>query len=129
MLPKGLVLLISIALTTGVIKLAKKDLESRYVRDRDTGPCRYPLFRQNRHLTEGRLSVESIQSIDDTRYNGNLRQLFGCQYRQQCDDARCAKPSPDLRHYQSFAAMPFSSDRKWGCYRISRIRGSLPRST
>ncbi len=63
MLPKGLVLLISIALTTGVIKLAKKDLSPRYVRDRDTGPCRYPLFRQNRHIN-GRSIIRRINPVN-----------------------------------------------------------------
>ncbi|MFD2391321.1 HAD-IC family P-type ATPase [Enterococcus gallinarum] len=116
MLPKGLVLLISIALTTGVIKLAKKRIlvQDMYAIETLAHVDTLCLDKTGT-LTEGRLSVESIQPIDDTQ---DVTAILGSYLAASTDNnvtmQALRQTITGSDHYQSFAAMPFSSDRKWG---------------
>ena len=116
MLPKGLVLLISIALTTGVIKLAKKRIlvQDMYAIETLAHVDTLCLDKTGT-LTEGRLSVESIQPIDDTQ---DITAILGSYLAASTDNnvtmQALRQTITGSDHYQSFAAMPFSSDRKWG---------------
>ena len=116
MLPKGLVLLISIALTTGVIKLAKKRIlvQDMYAIETLAHVDTLCLDKTGT-LTEGRLSVESIQSIDDIQ---DITAILGSYLAASTDNnvtmQALRQTITGSHHYQSFAAMPFSSDRKWG---------------
>ncbi|MDU4625597.1 MAG: HAD-IC family P-type ATPase, partial [Enterococcus gallinarum] len=116
MLPKGLVLLISIALTTGVIKLTKKRIlvQDMYAIETLAHVDTLCLDKTGT-LTEGRLSVESIQPIDDTQ---DITAILGSYLAASTDNnvtmQALRQTITGSDHYQSFAAMPFSSDRKWG---------------
>jgi cation-transporting ATPase E len=116
MLPKGLVLLISIALTAGVIKLAKKSIlvQDMYAIETLAHVDTLCLDKTGT-LTEGRMTVEEIISLDETQ---NLTEILGSYLTASTDNnvtmqaLRQRIDSADS--YQAFASLPFSSDRKWG---------------
>ena len=107
---------ISTALSTGVIKLTKKRIlvQDMYAIETLAHVDTLCLDKTGT-LTEGRLSVESIQPIDDTQ---DITAILGSYLAASTDNnvtmQALRQTITGSDHYQSFAAMPFSSDRKWG---------------
>lgn len=115
MLPKGLVLLISIGLAVGVINLSKKNV---LVRDlyslENLAHCDTICLDKTGTLTDGNLTVESVfTDIDDKTF-----QRLISTYLKYTDDNNSTfkaiqehfKPAET---YKCTAAQPFSSDRKY----------------
>lgn len=129
MLPKGLVLLISITLASGVIKLSQKrvlvqdlfSLESLAYVD-------VLCLDKTGTLTEGKMSVQSIEPVGETPLPVPLEDLMG-SFLQNSDDNNATFQAlkryfhPNNRFCPSHK-VPFSSQRKWSAMTFGSI-GSL----
>ena len=115
MLPKGLVLLISIGLAVGVIRLSKKNVLVRDLHSLENlAHCDVVCLDKTGTLTEGSLEVEAVYPDMDEE---EFRRLMAT-YLVHTDDnnstynALKARFSAE-RPYEVTAATPFSSARKW----------------
>lgn len=115
MLPKGLVLLISIGLTVGVIRLSKKNVLVRELHSLENlAHCDVICLDKTGTLTEGSLQVENVYTNIDKR---EFQRLMAT-YLVHTDDnnstyhALCKHFSEDAP-YDVIDTTPFSSDRKW----------------
>ena len=118
MLPKGLVLLISIALTTGVLKLAKKQVlvQNMYAIE-NLAHMDVLCLDKTGTLTEGNMQVENLYLLDET-YRSTLPTLM-TSYLAATEDSNPTAQA--LNHYFGEGApvpakqvLPFSSERKYG---------------
>lgn len=118
MLPKGLVLLISIALTTGVLKLAKKQVlvQNMYAIE-NLAHMDVLCLDKTGTLTEGNMQVENLYLLDET-YRSTLPTLM-TSYLVATQDSNPTAQA--LNHYFGEGAqvpakqvLPFSSERKYG---------------
>lgn len=118
MLPKGLVLLISIALTTGVLKLAKKQVlvQNMYAIE-NLAHMDVLCLDKTGTLTEGNMQVENLYLLDET-YRSTLPTLM-TSYLAATEDSNPTAQA--LNHYFGEDAqipakqvLPFSSERKYG---------------
>ena len=115
MLPKGLVLLISIGLAVGVIRLSKKNVLVRDLHSLENlAHCDVICLDKTGTLTEGSLEVESVYPKIDEREFERLM----ATYLANTDDnnstfralsERFSREKP----YEVAYATPFSSERKW----------------
>lgn len=118
MLPKGLVLLISIALTTGVLKLAKKQVlvQNMYAIE-NLAHMDVLCLDKTGTLTEGNMQVENLYLLDD-KYRSTLPTLM-TSYLAATEDSNPTAQA--LNYYFGEGAqvpakqvLPFSSERKYG---------------
>lgn len=118
MLPKGLVLLISIALTTGVLKLAKKQVlvQNMYAIE-NLAHMDVLCLDKTGTLTEGNMQVENLYLLNET-YRSTLPTLM-TSYLATTEDSNPTAQA--LNHYFGEGApvpakqvLPFSSERKYG---------------
>ncbi len=115
MLPKGLVLLISIGLAVGVIRLSKKNV---LVRDlyslENLAHCDVVCLDKTGTLTEGSLEVEGVYSdLGELEF-----QRLMATYLVHTDDTNSTFQALSERFshdkpYEVTAVTPFSSERKW----------------
>lgn len=115
MLPKGLVLLISIGLAVGVIRLSKKNVLVRDLHSLENlAHCDVVCLDKTGTLTEGSLVVEEVYTDIDER---ELDRLMA-SYLANTDDnnstyralgERFSREQP----FEVIDTTPFSSDRKW----------------
>ena len=118
MLPKGLVLLISIALTTGVIKLAKKQVlvQNMYAIE-NFAHMDILCLDKTGTLTEGNMQVENLYLLDED-YREALPNLM-TSYLAATEDSNPTAQALN-RYFGSGAhdpakqVLPFSSERKYG---------------
>lgn len=121
MLPKGLVLLISMGLAAGVIKLSKKNVLVRELHSLENiAHCDTVCLDKTGTLTEGILSVESVfTDIDEKEF---LKLMSS--YLSNTDDNnstynalkkyfKCENP------YKVISTVPFSSERKYSAVTLS----------
>ena len=116
MLPKGLVLLISIGLAAGVIKLSKKNVLVRELHSLENlAHCDTVCFDKTGTLTEGKLSVESVFLDID---NEEFEKLMSTYLKYTSDNnstyialANYFKQSKNV--YECVSSVPFSSERKY----------------
>ncbi|MFC4770478.1 HAD-IC family P-type ATPase [Enterococcus hermanniensis] len=118
MLPKGLVLLISIALTTGVLKLAKKQVlvQNMYAIE-NLAHMDVLCLDKTGTLTEGKMQVEELHYLKDA-YKNSLPDLMK-NYLFATDDnnptAQALKQFFGQGQTKSAVqVLPFSSERKYG---------------
>ena len=115
MLPKGLVLLISIGLAVGVIRLSKKNVLVRDLHSLENlAHCDVVCLDKTGTLTEGSLEVEGVYPDIDEREFGRLM----ATYLVHTDDNNSTYQALHDRFsrnepYEATAAIPFSSERKW----------------
>ena len=115
MLPKGLVLLISIGLAVGVIRLSKKNVLVRELHSLENlAHCDVVCLDKTGTLTEGSLEVEGVYPDMDER---EFRRLMAT-YLVHTDDNNSTYQALSKRFsreepYEVTAATPFSSSRKW----------------
>ena len=115
MLPKGLVLLISIGLAVGVIRLSKKNVLVRDLHSLENlAHCDVVCLDKTGTLTEGSLEVEGVYPDMDER---EFRRLMAT-YLVHTDDNNSTYQALRDRFsrnepYEVIAATPFSSERKW----------------
>lgn len=115
MLPKGLVLLISIGFAAGVISLSKKQVLVRELHSLENlAHCDTVCLDKTGTLTEGKLSVEKVFSdIDDREFEKLMASYI--QYTEDNNSTYLALKN----HFKSAAAygckscIPFSSERKY----------------
>lgn len=115
MLPKGLVLLISIGLATGVINLSRKHVLVRELNSiENLAHCNVLCLDKTGTLTEGSLKVENVlPKINDTEFT----RLISTYLRYTDDNNSTFKA---INHYftpsspyEISATTPFSSERKY----------------
>lgn len=115
MLPKGLVLLISIGLAVGVIRLSKKNVLVRDLHSLENlAHCDVVCLDKTGTLTQGSLEVEQVFPYLDQE---ELRRLMAT-YLAHTDDNNSTYQAlrerfSDGEAYETTTATPFSSDRKW----------------
>lgn len=125
MLPKGLVLLISIALTTGVIKLAKKCILVQDMYSIETLAHVDTLcLDKTGTITEGKMKVQKAIILHD-KYEELFPQIIGSYLSESTDNNITMQAIRD--HYEvsnRFGAkevLAFSSERKWGAIEFPEI--------
>lgn len=125
MLPKGLVLLISIALTTGVIKLAKKRILVQNMYSIETLAHVDTLcLDKTGTITEGKMKVQKAIILHD-KYQELFPQIIGSYLSESTDNNITMQAIRD--HYEvsnRFGAkevLAFSSERKWGAIEFPEI--------
>lgn len=115
MLPKGLVLLISIGLAVGVIRLSGKNVLVRDLHSLENlAHCDVVCLDKTGTLTEGALTVEAVYPDMDEREFGRLMATYLVHTTDnnstyQALRARFSTDDP----YEVTAATPFSSERKY----------------
>ena len=124
-LPKGLVLLISIALTTGVIKLAKKRILVQDMYSIETLAHVDTLcLDKTGTITEGKMKVQKAIILHD-KYEELFPQIIGSYLSESTDNNITMQAIRD--HYEvsnRFGAkevLAFSSERKWGAIEFPEI--------
>ncbi|EHT2878126.1 cation-translocating P-type ATPase [Enterococcus faecalis] len=125
MLPKGLVLLISIALTTGVIKLAKKRILVQDMYSIETLAHVDTLcLDKTGTITEGKMKVQKAIILHE-KYEELFPQIIGSYLSESTDNNITMQAIRD--HYEvsnRFGAkevLAFSSERKWGAIEFPEI--------
>ncbi len=115
MLPKGLVLLISIGLAVGVIRLSKKNVLVRDLHSLENlAHCDVVCLDKTGTLTEGTLEVEAVYpSVDEQEF----RRLMAT-YLVYTEDNNATYQALrdyflDSEPYKATTVTPFSSERKW----------------
>lgn len=117
MLPKGMVLLISIALATGVVKLTKKKVLVQDMHSIETlAHVDVLCLDKTGTITQGKMIVSEVVDVGDTHLD--TTKLME-NYINATDDNNLTMQA--LRSYYKTSnelkvidALPFSSDRKWG---------------
>lgn len=125
MLPKGLVLLISITLTTGVVKLAKKrilvqDMYSIEILAHVDTLC----LDKTGTITEGKMKVQQV-TILSKKYQTVFPQIIGSYLAESTDNNVTMQAIRDYfeqsNHYSAVKSIGFSSERKWGAIQFNEI--------
>lgn len=119
MLPKGLVLLISVSLAAGVIRLAKMKILVQNIYSLETLAHVDTLcLDKTGTITDGKLNVRSVIALSEVPEEEAMR-LAG-SYMNACQDNNATFQA--LRAvfqgsgaYAPAEQIPFSSKRKWGC--------------
>ena len=115
MLPKGLVLLISIGLAVGVIRLSKKNVLVRDLHSLENlAHCDVLCLDKTGTLTEGSLEIEDIYS----NMEGRKFQRLMASYLVHTEDNNSTYQALSDRFsrneaYEVTGSIPFSSERKW----------------
>ena len=123
MLPKGLVLLISIALTTGVIKLAKKRIlvQDMYAVETLAHVDTLCLDKTGT-LTEGHMVLESIVPLQaDSDPNMLLGNYLAASTDNNLTMQALRQGCPELMDHQPIDVAAFSSQRKWGAVAFEHL--------
>lgn len=125
MLPKGLVLLISIALTTGVIKLAKKRILVQDMYSIETLAHVDTLcLDKTGTITEGKMKVQEVTVLHDN-YRENFPQIIGSYLAESTDNnitMQAIRKHFDLSNrYGATQVSAFSSERKWGAITFNEL--------
>lgn len=123
MLPKGLVLLISIALTTGVIKLAKKRIlvQDMYAVETLAHVDTLCLDKTGT-LTEGHMVLESIVPPQaDSDPNMLLGNYLAASTDNNLTMQALRQGCPELTDHQPIDVAAFSSQRKWGAVAFEHL--------
>lgn len=115
MLPKGLVLLISIGLAAGVIRLAKNNVLVRDLHSLENlAHCDTICLDKTGTLTEGTLEVESVFLDDDRRDFESLMASYLQNTTDNNGTYRALKAHFFGEHpFPVKETIPFSSERKW----------------
>ena len=125
MLPKGLVLLISVSFATGVIRLAKMKILVQNIYSLETLAHVDTLcLDKTGTLTDGNLRVYAAYSL--TRLPEEKTEPLIQSYMAACDDNNATflalkERFPEKHIYKPVHKIPFSSKRKWGCVSFAGI--------
>lgn len=118
MLPKGMVLLISIALATAVAKLAKKEVLVQDMYSVETlAHVDVICLDKTGTITEGKMKVQDVELVND-EYAPLFDEIIGSYLKQSTDNNitmhAIREYFPESATYTSQHIVNFSSDRKWG---------------
>jgi cation-transporting ATPase E len=125
MLPKGLVLLISIALTTGVVKLAKKRILVQDMYSIETLAHVDTLcLDKTGTITEGKMKVQKAEVLHP-HYKEVFPQIIGSYLAESTDNNITMQAIREhfeiSNRFGAVASLPFSSERKWGAVQFSEL--------
>lgn len=125
MLPKGLVLLISIALTTGVIKLAKKRILVQDMYSIETLAHVDTLcLDKTGTITEGKMKVQK-EVVLNKQYQEAFPLIIGSYLSESTDNNITMQAIRDhyelSNRYGADKVLPFSSERKWGAIHFREL--------
>ncbi|MGX7172792.1 cation-translocating P-type ATPase [Enterococcus ratti] len=125
MLPKGLVLLISIALTTGVTKLAKKRILVQDMYSIETLAHVDTLcLDKTGTITEGKMSIQHVEALH-SEYEKAIPEIMGTYLAESSDNnltMQALREYFDLSNrYNVTKKLAFSSDRKWGAMEFPEL--------
>jgi cation-transporting ATPase E len=125
MLPKGLVLLISIALTTGVVKLAKKRILVQDMYSIETLAHVDTLcLDKTGTITEGKMKVQKV-TVLHPEYQENFPQIIGSYLAESTDNNITMQAIRDYfevsNRYGAVKNLAFSSERKWGAIEFNEV--------
>ncbi|WP_206215456.1 MULTISPECIES: cation-translocating P-type ATPase [unclassified Enterococcus] len=125
MLPKGLVLLISIALTTGVTKLAKKRILVQDMYSIETLAHVDTLcLDKTGTITEGKMSIQRVEPLHSL-YEKAIPEIMGTYLAESSDNNITMRAMRDYfslsNRYEVTKKIAFSSDRKWGAMEFPEI--------
>lgn len=118
MLPKGLVLLISITLATGVIKLSKEQVLVQNLFSLESLAYVDVLcLDKTGTLTEGKMSVQSVDPVDEASLPVPFEDLIG-SFLKNSDDNNATFQALNRYfsrngYFHPICKVPFSSQRKW----------------
>lgn len=118
MLPKGLVLLISVSLATGVIRLAKMKILIQNIYSLETlAHVDTICLDKTGTITDGKMKVYDKIPLSDFAKN-EIEPMIE-SYMAVCDDTNATFQAletifPKKKRYQETAKISFSSTRKWG---------------
>ena len=118
MLPKGLVLLISVSLATGVIRLAKMKILIQNIYSLETlAHVDVLCLDKTGTITDGKMKVYDKIPLSD--FTKNEMEPLIESYMAVCDDTNATFQAletifPKKKRYQETAKISFSSARKWG---------------
>ena len=118
MLPKGLVLLISVSLATGVIRLAKMKILIQNIYSLETlAHVDTICLDKTGTITDGKMKVYDKIPLSD--FTKNEIEPMIESYMAVCDDTNATFQAletifPKKKRYQETAKIAFSSARKWG---------------
>ena len=118
MLPKGLVLLISVSLANGVIRLAKMKILVQNIYSLETLAHVDTLcLDKTGTITDGKLKVCSVMPLSGLP-EGEISAVIQ-SYMAACDDNNATfqalkEKFPQKEYYRPVRKIPFSSKRKWG---------------
>lgn len=118
MLPKGLVLLISVSLATGVIRLAKMKILIQNIYSLETlAHVDVLCLDKTGTITDGKMKVHDKIPLSD--FTKNKMEPLIESYMAGCDDTNATFQAletifPKKKRYQETAKISFSSARKWG---------------
>lgn len=115
MLPKGLVLLISIGFAAGVINLSKKQVLVRELHSLENlAHCDVVCLDKTGTLTEGRLSVEDyFADIEDSEFKKLMASYIKFTEDNNSTYIALKKYFKGVEAYSCVSGAPFSSDRKY----------------
>ena len=119
MLPKGLVLLISISLATGVIKLSKKRILVQEMFCIETLAHVDTLcLDKTGTITEGKMTVSKVNILDEDILSVSIEEIMGA-YLNVTDDNNATMTAlrehfSSNHNYIEVSKVAFSSKRKWG---------------
>ncbi|CAM3317675.1 cation-translocating P-type ATPase [Vagococcus fessus] len=127
MLPKGLVLLISIALATAVTKLAKKRILVQDMYSVETlAHVDMLCLDKTGTITEGKMKVQDVALLDET-YEEQLDDIIGSYLAATSDNNITMKAIrdafPEKETYNATSVLTFSSERKWGAVNFEGLGG------
>ncbi len=125
MLPKGLVLLISIALTTGVTKLAKKRILVQDMYSIETLAHVDTLcLDKTGTITEGKMSIQRVEALHPL-YEKAIPEIMGTYLAESSDNNITMRAMRDYfelsNRYDVTNKVAFSSDRKWGAMEFPEL--------
>ncbi|MFS0948359.1 cation-translocating P-type ATPase [Enterococcus durans] len=125
MLPKGLVLLISIALTTGVTKLAKKRILVQDMYSIETLAHVDTLcLDKTGTITEGKMSIQRVEALHPV-YKNAISEIMGTYLAESSDNNITMRALRDYfavsNRYDVREKLAFSSDRKWGAMEFPEL--------
>lgn len=121
MLPKGLVLLISIGFATGVIRLSKKNVLVRELHSLENlAHCDTVCLDKTGTLTEGKLTVESFAADIPEREFAKYMATY-IKYTDDNNSTYIALKNKfeSDNTFECTASLPFSSERKYSCVTLS----------
>ena len=125
MLPKGLVLLISIALTTGVTKLAKKRILVQDMYSIETLAHVDTLcLDKTGTITEGKMRIQRVEALPPV-YENAISEIMGTYLAESSDNNITMRALRDYfavsNRYDVTEKLAFSSDRKWGAMEFPEL--------
>lgn len=119
MLPKGLVLLISVSLTAGVIRLAKKKILIQNIYSLETlAHVDILCLDKTGTITDGNLKVDHIfpmSEIPKRKANHMIQSYFAASDDNNATFLALKDAFGSERYDKETSKISFSSQRKWGC--------------